>query len=141
MHIRRKVFAVLLSVLGVVASVTWGAQITANASEQPVVSTKSMLSAASALSTAASIGPGYMPQCRETAIYLQWSAGVASGAVTIESAHDPAYTGTWAPLAVVASSGASREDIIQITGVHAAIRTRISTVLAGGTVSTWAVCN
>jgi hypothetical protein len=100
-----------------------------------------LLTAASANNAAVVIGPGFMPRCRETAIYIVWGAGVGSGGVTIESAHDPNYTGTWAPLAVVAWTAASKEDIIQITGVHDAIRTRISTVIGGGTIDSYAVCN
>lgn len=100
-----------------------------------------LLSAASANNAAAVIGPGFMPRCRETAIYIQWGAGVGSGGVTIESAHDPNYAGTWAPLTVVAWTAQSKEDIIQVTGVHSAIRTRISTIIGGGTINTWAVCN
>jgi hypothetical protein len=87
------------------------------------------------------IGPGYMPRCRESAIYIQWSAGTGAGGVTVETAHDPNYTGTWAPLATVAWAAASKEDVVQVTGIHAALRARISTTVTGGTVSVFATCN
>lgn len=110
------------------------------ASESTVVAQR-MLNARSALNTTSVIG-GPMANCRESAVYVDWGTGTASGAVTIESAVDANYTGTWAPLIVVTfSATAPKQDIVQITGVHWAIRTRISTVLAGGTVNTWLVCN
>ncbi len=88
-----------------------------------------------------SIGVGFMPRCRETAVYVQWSAGTSAGAVTIESAHDASYSGTWAPLGTVTWTAASKEDLLQITGIHLAIRARVSTTVTGGTVSVWALCN
>lgn len=131
---------VLLSLFAVLVSAALWDRTSVHASETTVTQ-QNLLSAASALNAASAISPAFMPRCRETAIYVQWSAGVASGAVKVESADDPNYTGTWAPLATDTFATASSEDIIQITGVHAAIRTRISTVLAGGTVSTSLVCN
>lgn len=85
---------------------------------------------------------GPMANCQESAVYIDWSTGVTAGGVTIETAVDQNYTGTWAPLIVVAfSSTAPRQDVVQITGVHWAIRSRISTNMTGGTVTTWLVCN
>lgn len=104
--------------------------------------TRQLLTNASALNTAGNVGAADMPQCRETATYLSWSTGTASGAVTMESSYDSAYTGTWAPLQVVTFSGtAPKQDLVQITGIHLNLRARVSTVLAGGTVSVWQVCN
>lgn len=113
-----------------------------SASEATTIGTTAMLSAASLLNaTGTVIGPGFMPRCRESVIYIDWGAGVGSGGVTVETAHDPNYGGTWAPLVIVPWTAASKEDVVQITGIHGAIRTRISTVLAGGTVNTWILCN
>lgn len=89
----------------------------------------------------ATLDNGVMPGCRETAVYVSWGAGTNAGVVTIESAHSSTYAGTWAPQASVTWSAASKEDIIQITGIHGALRTRISTNVTGGTVDTYAVCN
>lgn len=102
-----------------------------------------MLNAASALNaTGTVLGTGTMTNCRESAVYIQWSAGTSAGGVTVETAHDSAYTGTWATLgAAIPWVSASREDVLQITGIHGAIRTRISTLIVGGTVSSWIVCN
>lgn len=86
-------------------------------------------------------GSGTMSQCRESVIYVQWSAGTDAGVVKIESAHDESYTGTWATLATITWSAASKEDVVQITGIHAAIKTRVSTTVTNGTVTTWIACN
>lgn len=113
----------------------------AKASEQTVISTR-MLNAVTALNASSAIG-GPMANCRESAVYIVWGAGVTSGVVTVESAVDQNYTGTWAPLAVVTfAASAPKQDIVQITGVHWSLRTRVSTIVAGGgTVTTWLVCN
>lgn len=84
---------------------------------------------------------GAMSQCRETAIYVAWGAGTNAGVVTIESSYDAANAGTWAPLATSTWSVANKQDIIQITGIHANLRARISTNVTGGTVSVFAICN
>lgn len=114
----------------------------ARSADDHTVTAQKLLSAKSTLNAAALVGSSYMGQCRETAIYVDWGTGVASGAVQIETAVDDNYTGTWAPLQLVTfAAAAPKQDVVQITGVHWAIRTRISTVLAGGTVNTWIVCN
>lgn len=119
-------------------AVVWRGEL--HASEQTVTA-RQLLVAKSALNTAVADG-GHMANCRESAIYLDWGTGVTSGAVTIETAVDQNYTGTWAPLLVQAfAATAPKQDVVQITGIHWAIRTRISTVLAGGVVNTWLVCN
>src|SRR5579862_7139478 len=102
--------------------------------EEVTVTSQHLLTAATTGSVA--IGPAFMPRCRESAIYVQWGTGASGGTIIIESSHDPNYTGTWAPLATIAWSAQSREDIIQITGIHAALRTRVSSTITGGTVDT-----
>lgn len=138
-HIRRSVLAfyLLLAALGV-GTCVYTQHV---AAEEVTVTSQHLLTAATATTANAVVGPGFMPRCRETAVYVVWSAGVGAGAVTIESSFDPAYAGTWAPLQVVTQTGASRQDIVQITGAHAALRTRVSTTVTGGTVDTWLVCN
>lgn len=78
---------------------------------------------------------------REHAIYIAWSAGVTAGAVAVESATDCAYTGTWANLTTVNWVSASRQDVFRTTGSFGAIRTRISTAIVGGTVTTSIIAN
>lgn len=112
----------------------------AHASEQTVTAQR-LINTKSASGQTGTVG-GPMANCRETAIYVDWGAGVASGVVTVETAVDQNYTGTWAPLSVVTfAATAPKQDVVQITGVHWAIRTRISTIVAGGTINTWLVCN
>lgn len=79
--------------------------------------------------------------CRESAVYIVWGAGTGAGAITVETAYQTNYTGTWAPLAIVAWTAANKTDVVQITGVNSALRTRVSTTVTGGTVSTYYVCN
>lgn len=72
---------------------------------------------------------------REVAVYVIWSSGTSAGAVSIETANTTDYAGTWAVLAPVPWTAASRADIVQVSGVMKAIRARISTNVVGGTVS------
>lgn len=80
-------------------------------------------------------------QCRAGVVYVNWGAGTTAGAVIVESAATTTYAGTWVPLATVAWSAASKTDLVAITGVHGAIRTRVSVTITGGTVSTFFLCN
>lgn len=73
---------------------------------------------------------------RHHTFYIIGSAGVASGAVQPETASENDYTGTWAqigggPVTVVADT----ELPIQFEGSYSFIRCRISTIIAGGTVT------
>ena len=99
----------------------------------------SALSAAEAVSDV--LGPGTMSRIRELGVYVVASAGVASGVVLVEGAHSESYTGTWATLATITLTGASRVHYAAVTGVHLAVRLRISTVVAGGTVDGHIVSN
>lgn len=114
-----------------------------SAREQPTITITTLLSGASATATTPGVlATGTMPQCRESAIYVQWTAGTTAGVVSIESAHDAAFTGTWAALTTATWATANKEDIIQITGIHGALRARVSTLVAGGSgVNVFAVCN
>ena len=112
-----------------------------------IVQQVQLQSAVSAINTAsAPVGAGLIPRCRESAVYMDWGTSVTAGAVIVETAisNAPAgvYSGTWAPLATVTFAGtAPNQDVVQVTGIHWAIRTRVSTAVVGGTVSTWLVCN
>lgn len=138
---RRKINALLYLVLALLVVVTAGS---IAATDNPATNGfPIMLNAASASNaTGTVIGSGTMSRCRESAVYIQWGPGTTAGGITVETAHDQAFTGTWATLgSAVAWSVASKEDVVQITGINGAIRTRISTLVTGGTVSTWLVCN
>jgi hypothetical protein len=129
------VFVIVASLL-----LAFGASYALRATEVTGVTTTTMLNAVTT-GTGTVIGPGYMPRCRESAVYINWSSGVSAGAVVVETAHDPNYTGTWATLSTVNWTAASKEDIVQITGIHAAIRTRVSSTIMNGTVSSFLTCN
>lgn len=66
------------------------------------------------------------------------SSASITGAVTLESAPDPTYTGAWSPLAAaidVATIGPAAAGVLEVTfanRVFVAVRARISTVIAGG---------
>lgn len=137
---RRKINALLYLIL---AALIVMMAATIRATDKPATNgIPILLNAQSALNATGVLGTGTMTNCRESAVYIQWGAGTTAGGVTIETAHDSAFTGTWATLgAAIPWVSASREDVLQITGIHGAIRTRISTLVTGGTVSTWIVCN
>ena len=71
---------------------------------------------------------------------IRTSAAV-TGAVILETATDPAYTGVWNPLAAaidVATIGPAAAGVLEVVFANrmiVAARARISTVIAGGTVS------
>ena len=67
---------------------------------------------------------------------IKTSAGVASGAITLESANVADYSGIWNPITTaITVPAASSESEFLISGLFSAIRARISTVIGGGTVS------
>lgn len=71
--------------------------------------------------------------------YLRSSASI-TGAVTLETAPSPDYAGIWSPLEAaidVALIGPAAAGTLKksYTGVFGAVRARISTVIAGGTLS------
>lgn len=73
--------------------------------------------------------------------YIIGGAGVASGAVQLEHCHDVNYTGTWAALGAPVSVVANTVNAVQVDGTAKAVRARISTVLAGGTVTVLLIGN
>lgn len=73
---------------------------------------------------------------RQHKITIRGSVGVLSGKVQPETSLNADYSGTWNPLGggpidVTASS----EIEYNFEGIYSAIRARVSTVLAGGTVT------
>lgn len=72
---------------------------------------------------------------REISGYVIGNGAVSAGAVQFETAHDPAYTGTWAPLDGAITVLADAQTFFQLTGHFRAFRVRISTAVVGGTVT------
>lgn len=60
------------------------------------------------------------------------AAGVNAGAIQIESADDPNFSGTWVAQGSTISVVASTEVGAVVSGVFSALRARISTTIAGG---------
>lgn len=109
--------------------------------ESPVFD-EQIMSAQSVLNTPSTIiGPGVLARAREISFYIVFGAGVNAGVVKIESAHDPTYPGTWAVEATVTFAAATSVQHVAITGVHKALRARISTAIGVGTVDVHAVAN
>lgn len=73
-------------------------------------------------------------QGREHTLYITGSAGISAGAVQLETAPSPDYTGTWAALGSPVTAVASSVAVAQVTGCFGALRARISTTVVGGTV-------
>ena len=88
------------------------------------------------------------PSCSKHIFYVVGNGAIGAGAVTIETAHDPEYAGTWAPLVnhlatpttnpvvVIASAVA----IYTYIGALAAIRARISTEVTTTSVTVYYKC-
>lgn len=105
---------------------------------------RSLSSASTDETLGASVGADAMGYAREVAVYVDWSTSVVSGEVCVETAHDAAYVGTWAVLSpcITFAGTAPKQDVLQMTGVHGAVRTRVNTVVSGGTgVTTWIIGN
>jgi len=82
------------------------------------------------------LGPAILAGRTNHSVYIVGSSGVASGAVTFETAHDPDYTGTWDELASAVTVVADTVDRVSLSNTAlAAARCRISTVIASGTVT------
>ena len=100
----------------------------------------SALSAGNA--TTDEVGPNDLSSCTEVTYYIVFGAATSAGAVQVESAHVPAYSGTWAaegsPTAWVA---ATRVHKVSITGISNVARARVSTAIVGGTVDIYAMGN
>lgn len=69
--------------------------------------------------------------------YVEGSAGVASGAVTIEEASSTSYAGTWSSIGVVTVPVSSVTAFHLPRAAYAAVRVRVSTNVVGGTVTVW----
>ena len=88
------------------------------------------------------LGSAYCARAREWMFYILFGAGTSAGAITIESAHDETFSGTWAAQgSVVSWAAASRVHTVGLTGAFKCLRARISTAIVGGTASAFVVGN
>ena len=91
--------------------------------------------------TSTVLGPGQLSRVRELTLYVKFSPSTTSGVVTLEAAHDAAFTGTWSSIATATWAVTNSVLHTSTTGAHMAVRARISTVIAGGTVDVIAIGN
>lgn len=94
-----------------------------------------LLLAQAAQDTAAAIRNDLTGNAREHTMYVRFGAGTASGAVVLEAADDPTFTGVWSIIGTVTWAVANSVKHVSVTGCHRALRVRISTVIGGGTVN------
>lgn len=88
------------------------------------------------------IGPAIASKYQYHTFHVSFGTGVSAGVVTIETANDPAYTGTWASLGDVTFAGTAPNQLVSVeTGPYLALRARISTAIADGTVTVDYVAN
>lgn len=87
----------------------------------------------SAENDAVTVGPADMSRVRETTVYVEFGPNTSAGVVTIEAAPYQEYTGTWAQVTTISWAAANRAHYASVTGVHLALRARISTTVVGGT--------
>lgn len=67
-------------------------------------------------------------------LYIRGNDIPSAGAVQIESADDPDYAGTWAPIGGGPVTVPDGEVIVQFEGQYQFIRCRVSTTVTSGTV-------
>lgn len=100
-----------------------------------------IINAQSALDTVGVIRADLTSIAREHTMYVRFGAGTSAGAVVLEAADDPAYTGTWSLLGTVTWAAATSVKHVSSTGCHRAVRARISVAIVGGTVNVSVAAN
>lgn len=68
-------------------------------------------------------------------VYIIWSSGTSAGQLVVEEAWDSSYTGAWSTIGTVNWSAASSTDVYHQTGSFRALRVRVNTAIAGGTIT------
>ena len=68
-------------------------------------------------------------------VYVEWSAGTSAGQLVIEEAWDSSYTGVWSTVGTINWSAVSSTDVFHQTGSFRALRVRVNTAIAGGTIT------
>ena len=89
----------------------------------------------SALNDSGTVGPNEVGDADSINVTVEFGAGTSAGAVTVESAGNAGYGGTWAQEAAVNWAAASRAHVVNIPGPRDSVRARISTAIVGGTVN------
>ena len=68
-------------------------------------------------------------------VYVEWSSGTSAGQLVVEEAWDSSYTGAWSTVGTINWSAASSTDVFHQTGSFRALRVRVNTAIAGGTIT------
>lgn len=103
-----------------------------------LLSITKLITALSAQDAVGAVG-NEVQHAEASSFYVAFGGGTSAGAVVIEGAHDPTYTGTWAVLATLTWAAANRVHNAAIAGNHIALRARISVAIVGGTVDVWSI--
>ena len=82
------------------------------------------------------IRSGVLSQTTEFVFYTTFSVGTTAGVVVYEGAPYDDYAGTWSNLATVTWATADTTHRTNVTGLHMALRARVTTTIVGGTVTT-----
>lgn len=78
-----------------------------------------------------------VPQCSQHNVVVEFGAATTAGTIVVEEAARPDYTGTWANLATIAWSAATKAGSASVNATKAALRTRISVGVVNGTVDVY----
>ena len=77
----------------------------------------------------------------EMTFHCLFGAGTGAGVIALETAHDPAFTGTWASVGTFTWAAANRAHYISLTGCFRALRLRFTSDVTGGTASVWCIAS
>lgn len=109
--------------------------------ERPTFYQKMLANKSADEETSEVLGPGIVSRVREVTLYVTTIGAVTSGQVLLETAPDPAFTGTWAIVATVNPNATDAVFRSSATGVWLALRVRINTVIGGGAIDAVLVGN
>ena len=82
--------------------------------------------------------------CNKLDFFVVGAGTISGGALSIEEAYDPDYTGTWSVIQAITltSITAGAIVVVHVEGTFRAVRARVSTpVTGGGTVTVYAMSN
>jgi len=96
-----------------------------------------VIAAQSALNTTGGIGAGKTSGRLAIAAYAVFSATTTAGVVTIETAPNAEWAGTWASIGTLTWTVANDVKYLRADGPVGAIRARISTAIGVGTVDVY----
>lgn len=97
-----------------------------------------VLSAKSAIDTVGTVPQAdQVPHAWQHQLHVEFSGGTSAGAVVMEGAARPDYTGAWSILGTVTWSAATKTGSVSVNQNLVAVRARISVGIVGGTVDAY----